>query len=42
MNHLSYSIVILSNAYIEVTFVSWLNKYVYGRTIDLMRDVCLL
>lgn len=42
MSHLSYSIVILSNAYIEVVFASWLNKYFYGRTVDLMRDVCLL
>lgn len=40
MNHLSYSIVILANAYMEMTWVPWLNRMVYRRTVDFSR-VCL-
>jgi hypothetical protein len=38
---LSNWIYIGSNAYDEYTFVSWLNRNVYRRTVDLGR-VCLL
>ena len=38
---LSNWIYIGSNAYDEYTFVSWLNRNVYRRTVDLAR-VCLL
>jgi hypothetical protein len=41
VNVLSHCIFIGSNAYDEYTFVPWLNKYVYRRTVDLGR-VCLL
>jgi hypothetical protein len=34
-------IVILSNAYMEYTYVPWLDKSVYRRTVDLS-NVCLL
>jgi hypothetical protein len=33
-------IIVCSNAYVEYTFVSWLGKNVYRRTVD-YRDVCL-
>jgi hypothetical protein len=33
-------IIVGSNAYVEYTFVSWLGKNVYRRTVD-YRDVCL-
>ena len=38
---LSNWIYIGSNAYDEYTFVSWLNRNVYRRTVDLAK-VCLL
>ncbi|PVX77201.1 hypothetical protein [Paraburkholderia unamae] len=34
MNHLSYSIVVLAAAYMEFTFVPWLGKNVYRRTVS--------
>ena len=40
-NVLSHCIFIGSNAYDEYSFVPWLNKYVYRRTVDLAL-VCLL
>ncbi|WP_302059078.1 hypothetical protein [Paraburkholderia sp. CNPSo 3274] len=42
MDRLSYSIVILSNAYLCYVWVPWKNKSVYLGAVDLMRDVCLL
>ncbi|HEX7908729.1 MAG TPA: hypothetical protein VF534_11645 [Paraburkholderia sp.] len=39
-NELSNWILIGSNAYWEYTFVPWLNKYVYRRTVDLS-GVCI-
>jgi hypothetical protein len=33
-------IVICSNAYVEYTFVPWLNRSVYRRTVDLS-TICL-
>lgn len=41
MNHLSYSIVILSNAYLCYVYVPWKGRHVFLGTVDLMRDVCL-
>jgi len=41
MNRLSYSIVILSNAYLEYVYVPWLGRHVYRGTVDLMKHVCL-
>jgi hypothetical protein len=41
-NRLHHWIYVGENAYLECTFVPWLNKCVYRRTVDLMRDVCLL
>lgn len=41
VNVLSSLIVIGITAYDEYTFVPWLNKYVYRRTVDLGK-VCLL
>lgn len=35
MNKLSNWIYIGANAYIEMTFVPWLNRTVYRRTVDL-------
>ncbi|PVX61276.1 hypothetical protein C7402_14269 [Paraburkholderia unamae] len=40
MNRLHHFIFIGSNAYLEFTFVPWLNKSVYRRTVDL-KNVCL-
>lgn len=40
MNTLHTFIVIGCNAYDEYTFVPWLNRTVYRRTVDLSR-VCL-
>ncbi|WP_280923058.1 hypothetical protein [Paraburkholderia sp. LEh10] len=34
-------IIICSNAYVEYTYVSWLDKNVYRRTVD-YHDICLL
>jgi hypothetical protein len=34
MNHLSYSIVVLVSAYMEMTWVPWLGKAVYRRTVS--------
>lgn len=42
MNRLSYSIVILDNAYLEYVYVPWLRMSKYIGTVDLMRDVVLL
>ncbi|MGF6771898.1 hypothetical protein P3T18_004385 [Paraburkholderia sp. GAS199] len=39
-NELHNWIILCSNAYVEYTFVSWLNKSVYRRTVD-YRQVCL-
>jgi hypothetical protein len=39
---LSYSIVLLSNAYLCDVYVPWKSCNVYIGTVDLMRDVCLL
>ncbi|WP_199272369.1 hypothetical protein [Paraburkholderia acidisoli] len=33
-------IIICSEAYMEYTFVPWLNRHVYRRTVD-YRDICL-
>ena len=41
MNHLSYSIVILSNVYLCYVYVPWRKQNVFLGTVDLMRDVCL-
>ena len=42
MSHVLHNwIFVGSNAYDEYTFVPWLNKNVYRRTVDLSR-VCLL
>ncbi len=40
MDRLTTWIYIGANAYLEYTFVPWLNKMVYRRTVDL-NDVCL-
>lgn len=40
MNRLSHWIYIGSNAYVECTFVPWLNRTVYRRTVDL-NSICL-
>lgn len=42
MNRLHTFLVIGCCAYDEYTFVPWLNKTVYRRTVDLMKQVCLL
>jgi hypothetical protein len=34
-------IIVCSNAYVEYTYVSWLGKNVYRRTVD-YREICLL
>lgn len=39
-NVLSHWIFIGSNAYDEYTFVPWLGKNIYRRTVDL-RDICM-
>jgi hypothetical protein len=42
MSHVLHNwIFVGSNAYDEYTFVPWLNKNIYRRTVDLSR-VCLL
>ncbi|PYE21358.1 hypothetical protein C7410_115201 [Paraburkholderia silvatlantica] len=40
MNRLSYSIVLLANSYLEMTYIAWLDKWVYRRTVD-FNSVCL-
>lgn len=40
MNTLLNWIYIGSNAYVEYTFVPWLGRNVYRRTVDL-RDICI-
>lgn len=40
MNRLNHFLSIGCNAYLEFTFVPWLNKAVYRRTVDL-NSVCL-
>jgi hypothetical protein len=41
MSRLSNWIFIGSNAYVEYTFVPWLSKNVYRRTVDLSRVTLL-
>lgn len=41
-DRLSYSIVLLSNAYLCYVYVPWLKTNKYLGTVDLMRDVVLL
>ena len=41
INVLSNRIIIGGSAYDEYTFVPWLNKFVYRRTVDFGR-ICLL
>ncbi|BEU21599.1 hypothetical protein [Paraburkholderia sp. 22B1P] len=40
MDRLSNWIYVGANAYVEYTFVPWLNRSVYRRTVDLSR-ICL-
>jgi hypothetical protein len=39
-NVLSHWVLIGSNAYDEYTYVPWLNKSIYRRTVDL-RHICI-
>lgn len=39
MNRLSNWIYIGANAYIEMTFVPWLNRTVYRRSVDISKSV---
>lgn len=42
LNRLHTFLVVGCCAYDEYTFVPWLNRTVFRRTVDLMRDVVLL